>query len=185
MTSFHSRAERIRLERKKNYVKKTRDMVLCIAIALVIAIVIRIWCFEPVHVSGASMQNTMHSGNLVMVNKWIYYVRAPERGEVIVFHAKEKKDYIKRVIALPGETIEAKNNKILINGEIIEEPYISEEYRTLDFPLTEVPPNTVFVLGDNRPNSLDSRVLGPIPTSAIIGRADLIYWPITDMKLLW
>lgn len=185
MTFFRSRAERIRLERKKYLTKLTLDIIVCVLIALVVAIVIRIWLYEPVHVSGASMQDTMRNGSLVMVNKWIYLIRQPERGEVIVFHAKEKKDYIKRVIALPGETVEAKNNKIWINGEILEEPYISDRYRTLDFPLTQVPSGMVFVLGDNRSNSLDSRVLGPIPISSIVGRADLIYWPITDIKILW
>jgi len=185
MTSYRSRTERIRLEKKVAIGKMVRDWLFSIVLALIIAVVIRIWVFEPVHVTGPSMLETMQSGNFVMVNKWIYKVRPPKRGEVIVFHAQERKDYIKRVIALPGETVEAKNNKILINGNILEEPYINEEIRTQDFPLTKVPPGTVFVLGDNRMNSLDSRILGAIPVSAIIGRADLIYWPIQDVKSLW
>jgi signal peptidase I len=126
----------------------------------------------------------MYTGDLVLVNKLIYKMREPERGEIVVFHESKDKDFIKRVIALPGETVEAKNNKILINGKIVDEPYLSDHMRTMDFDEVQVPQGKVFVLGDNRLNSTDSRVIGAVSMSQLVGRAEFIYWPVFEMKWL-
>jgi signal peptidase I len=181
MSQFPPRSESLRRKRKI----KSREWIHAVLFAIILSVVVRLFVFEPFNVSGPSMEDTMHTGDLVLVNKLIYKIREPRRGEVIVFHATEKKDYIKRVIALPGETVEAKNNQILINGQIIQEPYISEDIRTMDFKQWTVPPGEVFVLGDNRLDSRDSREFGPIKTSQIVGRAELIYWPLDEFKFLW
>ncbi|MBA4494710.1 signal peptidase I [Paenactinomyces guangxiensis] len=185
MSTFAPRSERLRKQKKSLGKTKTWEWTQAFLLAVVLAILIRLFILEPFNVSGPSMKETMHSGDLVIVNKLIYKLRDPKPGEVIVFHAVEHKDYVKRVVALPGETVEAKNNKLMINGKIVNEPYISEHTRTQDFDMRKVPPGHVFVLGDNRTDSSDSREFGPVSMKKIIGRADLIYWPFQDFGFLW
>lgn len=165
-------------------VSRTLDWFRALSVAVILAVVIRLFVFEPFSVSGPSMQETMHTGDLVLVNKLAYKFGQPKRGEIVVFHASENKDFIKRVIALPGETVEAKNNKILVNGKIVKESYIADYVRTMDFDEIRVPEGRVFVLGDNRLNSTDSRAIGSIPISELVGRAEFIYWPIAEFKEL-
>lgn len=182
MTSYVPRTEKINQENGKG--GKVLDWVRAFVIAIFLAVLIRIFVFEPFAVSGPSMEETMYTGDLVLVNKLIYKLREPERGEIVVFHESKDKDFIKRVIALPGETVEAKNNKILINGKIVDEPYLSDHMRTMDFDEVQVPQGKVFVLGDNRLNSTDSRVIGAVSMSQLVGRAEFIYWPVFEMKWL-
>lgn len=200
---FISRSERQRLEKHKKHssepsqgsrsrsrkhsrTKKhpATDWILALVVSVVLAVVIRLFIFEPFHVSGPSMQKTMFSGDQVMVNKLIYQFRQPDSGEVIVFHTKEERDLIKRVIALPGETVEVKNNRLYVNGKEISEPYLPEGSKTEDFKPVKVPAGQLFVLGDNRTNSTDSRTIGPIPIESVIGRASFVYWPFTDWNVL-
>lgn len=174
---------RSRRQRKRDKEKSSfKDWILALAVSLVLAFVIRGFVFEPFHVSGPSMQQTLLSGDQVMVNKIIYKFRDPEQGEVIVFHNKDNRELIKRVIALSGETVEAKNNQLFVNGKEIREPYLSSSTKTTDFAPVKVPNGKVFVLGDNRSNSTDSRSLGPISISEIIGKASLVYWPFTHFS---
>jgi signal peptidase I len=185
---FISRSEHLRRkraeQRKKNRLKQ-RDWMQVLLIAIVLAVVIRIFVIAPSMVSGPSMQKTMESGDLVLVNKLLYLFRQPERGEIIVFEVPGEEDLIKRVIALPGETIEAKNQRIYINGKELKEPYLDPKMVTMDFAQVKIPPDHVFAMGDNRMNSKDSRSLGAISYDRIVGRADLIYWPLSHFKFLW
>lgn len=141
------------------------------------------------------MQPNFHSGERLIVNKILYTFRSPDRGEVIVFHAPQGRDYIKRVIALPGESIKIENNQIYINGEELEEDYLREAVESAlqnghnynaDFPETTVPEGHIFVMGDNRVNSQDSREpsVGPVPFDKVVGRADIIFWPIPQISLV-
>jgi signal peptidase I len=186
VNSYAPRSERIRQRKKKRGSgnKKAWDWIQAIGIALILSIVIRLFLFEPFNVSGPSMEKTMHTGNLVLVNKLIYHVREPKQGEVIVFHTRQQKDYIKRIVAVAGDKVEAANNRLVINEKVVEEPYLDQGMITRDFAKMTVPPGHVFVLGDNRLNSEDSRspIIGPVPLKQIVGRADLIYWPIQKMK---
>jgi signal peptidase I len=191
MSEFISRSERQqreRLERKKNK-KGDRsssafDWVKAIVVALLLAVVIRGFVLEPTYVQGPSMLNTMKTGDKVIINKLIYRFVAPARGDVIVFHSSEERDLIKRVIGLPGETIQVKNNHVYINGKMLAEPYLTFSKQTSTVPLIKIPDNQLFVMGDNRENSMDSRELGTIPINQIIGRAEFIYWPISEWKSL-
>jgi signal peptidase I len=185
MSPYSPRSKHLQKQKKSSSGKKAAwDWIQAILIAVVLAIIIRLFVFEPFNVSGPSMKETMHTGDLVIVNKLIYKIRDPKPGEVIVFHAPEHKDYIKRVIALPGEKLEARNNKVYINGKEIKEPYLADNVRTQDFSEVIVPPGHIFVMGDNRMDSTDSRVLGPISIDKLVGRADLIYWPLSEFKFL-
>lgn len=141
------------------------------------------------------MQPNFETGERLIVNKIIYSIRKPQRGEVIVFHAPQGRDYIKRVIALPGETVRIENNKVYVNGEELSEHYIqgaidkaleNGEHYNQNFAEMTVPEGHIFVMGDNRLNSQDSRApsVGPVPYEKVVGRADIIFWPLSKISLV-
>lgn len=167
-------------------------------IAFAIAAFIRYFLFTPIAVDGESMMPTLHDGDRMIVNKIGYKIGEPERFDIVVFHAPEQKNYIKRVIGLPGETLEYKDDQLYINGEPIDEPYL-DEYKaqitegtlTEDFTLQDIdvnldviPEGYVFVMGDNRRYSKDSRHIGIVEQKEIIGNTSLIFWPFSDMKIV-
>lgn len=176
------------------------EWIKAIVIALILVFLIRWLLFKPFIVDGPSMQPTFHTGERVIVNEILYDIRTPERGEVIVFHVpSEGRDFIKRVIAVGGDTVKVEGDVVTVNGEVIDEPYIQDAieaahnnnqlYNNTDFPnetITEgtVPEGHVFAMGDNRSDSKDSRMIGYVPLEDIIGRADLIFWPIKDITLI-
>jgi len=168
-------------------------------IALGLAFIVRSFFFAPIVVDGPSMLPTLHDEDQLIVNKIIYHVREPERFEVVVFHASAQKDFIKRVIGLPGEHIEVKDDILYVDGEAVEEPFLNDQkehmksYQTLtnDFTLEElpggynvVPDGHVLVLGDNRTNSTDSRMIGVIPIDEIVGKAMFIYLPLNRIQIV-
>ncbi|GIO26132.1 signal peptidase I [Ornithinibacillus bavariensis] len=169
------------------------DWVKALLIAFVLAFLVRTFLFTPIVVDGPSMQPTLHNRDQMIVNKFIYRIDEPERFDIVVFHANDQKDFIKRVIGLPGDHVAYKDNVLYINGQPIKEKFFQDDniVMTYDFTLEEVtgnystvPEGHVFVLGDNRTNSTDSRILGPIPIDQIVGKASVIYWPFDRMQLL-
>ncbi|QST00757.1 signal peptidase I [Pontibacillus sp. ALD_SL1] len=167
-----------------------------IVFAIVLALMFRSFLFASYVVEGESMQPTLFDGNLLMVNKVVYDLQDVNHTDVIVFHANEKEDYVKRVIGLPGDTIRYEDDTLYLNGEKIDEPYL-DPYRVNDGkPLTEsftleeieegakeVPEGHIFVMGDNRRESLDSRYFGFVPIDTIVGKVDVRYWPINKLAL--
>lgn len=176
--------------------KNTWRWLRTILFAIVLALAFRSFLFASYIVDGKSMEPTLSDGNLLMVNKVLYDWQDVNHGDVIVFHANENEDYVKRVIGLPGDTIEYKNDTLYLNGKKVEEPYL-DPYRkndgkplTRDFTLEEitggvkeVPEGRIFVLGDNRRESLDSRYFGFVPIETIVGKVDVRYWPINQLAL--
>ncbi|MBY0010125.1 signal peptidase I [Paenibacillus typhae] len=176
------------------------EWIKAIAIALVLVVLIRWLLFKPFIVDGPSMQPNFHTGERVIVNEILYDIRSPQRGEVIVFHVpSEGRDFIKRVIAVAGDTVKVEGDVVTVNGEPVDETYIQEAidarhannalYNNKDFPNEEVPDGTVpeghvFVMGDNRSDSTDSRMIGYVPLGDIVGRADLIFWPVQDISII-
>jgi len=167
----------------KNF-KELLEFIRDLIIIFVLAMFFRTFVFENTRVLGPSMEPTLHDGDLIIVNKLEYYFTDPERGEIIVFPYKgdPSKQYIKRIIALPGEVIDIREGKVYINGELYEEEYILEEMQLrgdIDFPYA-IPADTYFVMGDNRNNSSDSRYqdVGTIEKDKIIGHAVIRLWPI-------
>lgn len=164
-------------------------------IAFIVVFLVRWLAFNNYIVDGRSMEPNFSHGERVIVNKLVYPFRDPKRGEVIVFLAPEGKDYIKRVIGLPGERVKVIGDVVYVNGTPIDEPYLQEEIRrakeaggSYNIGSTEeftVPEDALFVLGDNRPESLDSRnpFVGFVPMDNVRGRADLVYWPIGNIRL--
>ncbi|MGZ9584661.1 signal peptidase I [Paenibacillus marinisediminis] len=179
------------------------EWVKAIAVAVVLVVLVRWLLFAPFIVDGPSMEPNFWTGERLIVNKIVYDFRDPQPGEVVVFHVPEQnRDLIKRVIAVPGDTIEYKGDDLYVNGSKVEEPYIQEaideahKNGTLyndqdgrDFPneiITEnkVPEGHIFVMGDHRNNSTDSRLLGFIPLEDVIGRADVIFWPLKNIQFV-
>lgn len=175
------------------------EWVKALLIAGAIVFFVRWLLFSPFIVDGESMLPNFENGERMVVNKLIYDLREPRRGEVIVFLAPEGKDYIKRVIGEPGDRVRVEGDRVYVNGEAIEEPYLREmldkaaqtgqPYNTGIYGYTEevtVPEDALFVLGDNRPRSKDSRSpeVGFVPFDKIVGRADIVYWPIGNLRLV-
>ncbi|MBA4495833.1 signal peptidase I [Paenactinomyces guangxiensis] len=160
------------------------EWVVVIGSALVIALLIRSYLFAPYQVHGTSMFPTLNGDELLIVNKWIYKVSAPEYGDIVVFHTPEERDFIKRVIGLPGDRISIKNGKVYRNGQLLREPYINGAMRDEPPEERNVPEGTLFVLGDNRNNSKDSREIGPVSMENIVGRAEVVVWPLHSISLI-
>jgi len=137
-----------------------------------------------IRVDGYSMEPNLHSGEFVIVNKLAYKFGSPKIGDVIVFHFPRdpKQEYIKRVVGLPGDEVVISNKQVMINGQVLDEPYIAAQ------PVYQgswtVAEDSLFVLGDNRNNSSDSHNWGLVPISSVVGKALFIYWPPTDWGLV-
>lgn len=163
------------------------DWLISIIVAVVLAFGIRTFLVEPYMVSGPSMMNTLQDRERLLVNKLVYYTRQPKRGEIIVFKypSDTRRDFIKRVIAVGGDTIEIRDGKTLVNGEAIDESYIREPFHT-NLPKMTVPQGRIFVMGDNRNNSEDSRFqdVGFVDLSLVKGKASVIFWPLGQMRSL-
>ena len=140
---------------------------------------------ESFVVQGTSMEPTLVNSERLLVNKMLYRFTPPGHGDIVVFRYPRApdRDYVKRVIALPGETIEIKMGRVYVDGALITEPYVVR-MGGASFPAMTVPENHVFVLGDNRANSDDSRSFGPVPYDLIKGRAFIVFWPLGRMKTL-
>jgi signal peptidase I len=137
-----------------------------------------------VRVDGFSMIPSLQNGEYVLVSRLAYKIDAPQRGDIIVFGlpVDQSQDLIKRVIGLPGETVSIRDNKVMINGIPLEEPYIAQA--PLYSSEWTVPEGQLFVLGDNRNDSKDSHQWGFLPLENVIGKALLIYWPPPEWKLI-
>lgn len=132
-----------------------------------------------IRVDGSSMEPTLHTGELVIVNKLAYKFSAPELGDIIVFHFPRDPDqeYIKRVIGAPGDQVAIQDGKVYVNGQEIAEPYISAP-PVYPGNTWQVPEGQLFVLGDNRNNSSDSHNWGTVPMDYVVGKALFVYWPL-------
>jgi signal peptidase I len=127
-------------------------------------------------IEGQSMEPNLHDNEYVLIDKVSYLLHPPERGDVVVLLRPGERDYIKRIIGLPGDTVEVRSGQVVVNGVILEEPYINQAIR-VDIAARQVEPDRYFVMGDNRNNSSDSRSFGTVAAKDIVGRAWLVYWP--------
>ncbi len=171
-----------------------REWVVLIAAAALIAWAFESWAIQSFSIPSESMAPTLTDGDRVLVNKLSYRAHDVRRGDVVVVErpatapkgsADDPDDLIKRVIGLPGDTIEARGGTVYINGRPLTEPYLGEGTITdrLDTPLV-VPKGEVFLLGDNRMDSKDSRAFGPVPVDSVVGRAFALIWPPNRVAFL-
>ena len=185
----------------------TRSVIEWIAViggALIVALVIKTFLIQAFYIPSGSMETTLEIGDRVLVNKLSYRVHDVNRGDLVVFEAAEGegdcgqpvnqaaataaeggiKDLIKRVIGLPGDVVEGRDGQLLVNERILVEPYLDEGVTTSDFAPVTVPEGCVWVMGDNRGDSRDSRSFGPIDEDHIVGRAFVRVWPLTNLGFL-
>ncbi|MGL4820336.1 MAG: signal peptidase I [Bacilli bacterium] len=165
-------------------------------VALVLIVVVRSFLFVPIVVDGKSMDPTLHDRERLFLNKIPSHMDNYDRFDIVVFQSPDGSDYIKRIIGLPGDHVAYKNDVLYINGKPVDEPFLEEEKKafgegilTLDFTLEEatgydrVPEGTVFVLGDNRDESTDSRIIGCIDYKKIKGTASVVFYPFKEVRI--
>lgn len=160
-----------------------RDVLISIAVSFMIIT----FLYQPVRVEGTSMQPELRDQDRLFINKFVYDFEGISRGDVVVFHYPRdpEKSYIKRVIALPGDTLSIDEGRVYVNGKKIDEPYVPRRYRDeRSIAAMVVPPNEYFVMGDHRSISSDSRDFGPVPRNLIYGKAAFIYWPADNMGVV-
>ncbi|MGH9182314.1 MAG: signal peptidase I [Acidimicrobiales bacterium] len=158
--------------------------------SLAVAVLVRSFLLETFFIPSPSMVPTLAVNDRVLVNKLSYRLHDVNRGDLVVFERPPDasggaaRDLIKRVIALEGETIEGRDGRVVVDGEPLDEPYLEPGEETTGFEPLRVPPDHVFLMGDNRDASRDSRVFGPMAEDAIVGRAFLRVWPPGDVSFL-
>jgi signal peptidase I len=190
---------------KRGVLAGLRELPVLLVVAFVLALLIKTFLVQAFYIPSESMTNTLKVGDRVLVNKVVYHLHPPRRGDIVVFEDPHpsvaphrnplsaawhwlteglgvsnnpEKDFIKRVIGLPGDTIVMRKGVVRINGVALEEPYLNPLRDLRDFGPQKVPPDTLFVMGDNRANSNDSRfLLGPIPMDKVVGKAFVVIWP--------
>jgi len=172
---------------KTNLGEEIKDWVVSIIIAIVLAFFIRYFIVELYMVEGPSMRPTLVNGERLVVNKFIYRLKQPEKGDIVVFRYPRdpSRDFIKRVIGVAGDTIEVKDGKVFLNGQLLNESYILERTRG-SYPAATIPEGHIFVMGDNRNNSEDSRFrdVGFVSLEMLKGKAVMVFWPFDQMKTL-
>jgi signal peptidase I len=189
-----------------------RELAVLVVTALVIAVVVKTFVAQAFYIPSGSMEPQLQINDRIVVSKISYRLHDPRRGDIVVFDAPGEDnddddsplptrilrtivqsvglappstdEYIKRVVALPGERVEAHGGRVFVDGRELVEPYLPDGTATSDFTEVVVPPDTVFVLGDNRGNSADSRIFGAVPESTVVGRAFARVWPVGDASFL-
>ncbi len=166
------------------------EWVAIVAVAVLAAFLIKEYLFQAFYIPSESMEHTLEKRDRVLVNKLSYRLHDVRRGDVVVFERPPEegegsaKDLIKRVVAVGGETVEGHDGGVYVNGKRLREPYVANGVTSGDFSPQRVPPGHVWVMGDNRDRSRDSRYFGSVPESGIVGRAFVRVWPVDAIGLL-
>lgn len=173
--------------------KGTRNAVEWVAIvigALAVALIVKTFLIQAFFIPSLSMYSTLDKGDRVLVNKLSYHLHDIHRGDIVVFERPPKvadsdiKDLIKRVVGLPGDVVEGKGGQVYVNGKPLAEGYLDDGVITSEFPAQTIADDQIWVMGDNRGNSEDSRFFGPIDEDLVVGRAFVRVWPLPDIHLL-
>jgi signal peptidase I len=173
----------------RGLVRVVAEWVAIIAVALSVALLVRATVVQAFWIPSTSMTPTLKVGDRLLVDKVSFQVREIHRGEIIVFErpatvTEEFKDLIKRVVGLPGDTVEGHDGGVYVNGKRLAEPYLPAGLTTKDFPPQQVPIDNYFVMGDNREVSWDSRYWGTVERKLVVGKALVRVWPPTQIGRL-
>ena len=169
---------------KKRKKSMLRELLETVVSAGIIAFIIITFIGQVTVVQGASMESTLHNKERLIANKIGYRFESPKHGEIIIFKPPldTKRNYIKRVIGIPGDEIKIVNGEVYVNDQVLDESYVQfKSYESM--PTITVPENSYFVLGDNRPNSSDSRYWGFVPRKNVVGKAWVVFWPLNRIRL--
>lgn len=181
--------------------RQFREWTIIVVVAVLIAVVVRTFLLQQFYISGPSMEPTLFQDNRVLVDKLSYRFREPRRGEIVVFDRAtvsgdvvHHDDLIKRVIGIPGDVVEIRDCQVFVNGALVEEDYLDSFYtaqtdpadrcRTVNFEATAIEEGSLFVLGDNRVESFDSRAFGTIQQDIVVGKAMMVIWPLNMFGFL-
>lgn len=169
-------------KKKKSLKREILEWVLTLAAAVAIALLIRTFVFEPFRVEGSSMADTLHNGEIMFVTKFDYLAGDPDRFDVVICHYPNRtEDFVKRVVGLPGDTVSVSGGLLTVNDVTYDEPYLTHRPDYTLKPYT-VPEGMYFVLGDNRSNSNDSHIIGPIKRAQIIGHVRSVMFPFNAWR---
>lgn len=168
----------------KKHRRVLRELVETTMMTLVVFVFLITFVVQGFKVYGSCMEPNLYTGERLLGNKFVYRFEAPSRGDIVVFRfpPDPRKIFIKRIVALPGETVEIRSGKVYLDGDILDEPYLRNLAHG-DFPPQKVPKGRVFVLGDNRDASNDSRFWGDLPIKNIQAKAWFRYWPVARMTV--
>lgn len=177
---------------KKRLLPWMRETVETIVIAFILAFLIRTFVVQAFYIPSGSMEPSLQIGDRILAYKFLYGLKNVKRGNIIVFKfpLNPRKDFIKRVIGLPGDVIKIENKEIYVNGKQLSEPYIvhrdnwNSGFPRDEYPPTSVPAGSLFMLGDNRDSSDDSRYWGFVPAKYVVGEAFLVYWPLWRIRIM-
>ena len=196
--------------RSTSATRTLRELPVLFIVALCIAFVVKTFLAQAFYIPSGSMEEQLQVNDRVVVSKLAYKFHEPRRGDIVVFDRPSRgftpapkstnpvrwvlerigvvqpstEEFIKRVVALPGETVEGKDNRVYVNGRPLVEPYLADGMVTLPFPASTVPKGHLWVMGDNRGNSSDSRFFGTIEQDTVVGRAVIRVWPLADASFL-
>lgn len=171
------------------------SFIIMVVAVVVLSVLLRTFVFEPYEIPSGSMEETIQIGDMVFSEKVSYYFREPEQGDIVTFEDPEVegRTLIKRVIATGGQTVDLQDGKVVVDGEVLDEPYTNGKRSdplsstapgvSISYPYT-VPDGYIWVMGDNRTNSQDSRYFGAVPVSSVTGRAAVVYWPLDEIRVL-
>lgn len=170
----------------RRIVRFLREVLETVLPALVIAVLINVFVGQATRVEGQSMEPNLYSDQRLVVEKVSYRFHGPQRFDIVVLEMPSQGDelLIKRVVGLPGETVEIRDGQVYINGQQLQEPFTDDSTQPGRYGKVTVPPLHVYVLGDNRDRSNDSRSFGPVPIESIVGRAWLSYWPLEKVGVV-
>jgi len=162
------------------YLSMFLEIVLIVAAAFIVAMLVQFFVVKPFTIHQVSMQPTLMDGDRILLNRLVYHFRDPKVGDVVVFNSPivEDEDLVKRIVAVGEDRISIHDGAVYRNGVAQEEPYLLEQDFRGEYAEIVVPEGKVFVMGDNRNNSGDSRMFGPISVDRLIGKAFAVYWPI-------
>lgn len=175
------------VKREDRHLRALRSWVRDLFFSISISLFIILFVYQPVKVEGGSMEPGLQDQERIFINKLAYRLGDIQHGDIVVFHYPRdpRKSFIKRVIGLPGDRVRVFDGHVYLNGRLLQEPYVPEEF--LDsraYPEVNVPPDSYYVLGDHRSMSNDSRDIGPVARSYIYGKAVFGYWPVDKVGLL-
>ena len=186
--------QKIQQESRRNIFSESLLLIRDLILVLAIFILFGVFIAQPVVVEGTSMDPNLHDGERLLVDKLIYYKFSSfsfghlDRGDIVVFWYPKAPEisYVKRIVGLPGEMVELRNGKVLIDGKEMSEPYLSptNNQGMANMPMTRVEPHYYFVMGDNRDNSSDSRIWGQVPEKYIYGKVFFRYWSPTQAGII-
>jgi signal peptidase I len=172
------------VKKRRSGIRWIIEVVAVVVAAFVLALLIQQFIVKPFAIPSPSMEPTLEVGDRVLVSRLTYHFRDPERGDIIVFDppgCDSPDPFIKRVVAVGGDTVAVRDGVLWVNGTAQDEPYLKEDYIEEGFAEVTIEPGWVWAMGDNRNNSGDSRMFGPVSEDAIIGMAFAIYWPLGDL----